>query len=148
LDVLKLTVRGPHDSITITVQKRAYPNSTDFWDGNWLVSPIEFEIGEFAGVVSQAMLRTDEIERFQTSLRDLYERNEGEALLPSLENWIELRMRGDGIGHVEVQGEIRDAASGYGNELSFSLIGIDQTYLPEVLGQLDAILEAYPVIGR
>ena len=69
----------------------------------------------------------------------------GTAEFSTMESQIELLLRGDGIGHVSVEGTVFDQA-GVGNKLSFRL-EIDQTYLPQIVRSLDDVLQRFPVLG-
>lgn len=64
----------------------------------------------------------------------------------TLEEQVVLRVVGDGRGHLERTGELRDIA-GIGNRLIFAL-NFDQTYLPAIRRQLDALIDSYPVLGQ
>jgi hypothetical protein len=55
-------------------------------------------------------------------------------------------MEGDGLGHFAVGCELMDEA-GTGNKLQMSLGTFDQTYVPEILRQLDKIINKFPIQG-
>jgi hypothetical protein len=110
-----------------------------------LTTPITFHIGSFHGVV-EASLMTYELRRFRAELSSLFDTLVGEAQLYSLEGWIRLKFRGDGIGHFDVRGTIKDEA-GTGNELIFEL-SMDQTFLPAILSELDDLDLEFPVVGE
>jgi hypothetical protein len=133
------------DVVTIQVLGRMHANATDFWDGNWLVSPVKLELGAFTGRL-EAGLRVDELANFREQLQVLYRTLEGEARLQSIENWLILVAKGDGLGHIEVVGAAMDEP-GTGNELRFRL-ELDQTYLPEIIDSLAQVEAAFPVLGR
>jgi hypothetical protein len=71
------------DHLTIEVLGRMHPGSRDYWDGNWMVSPITLRIGGFAGRI-EAGLRMDELVGLQVGLEKLLN-GEGAAELESLE---------------------------------------------------------------
>lgn len=132
------------EAVTIRVGGRMHPDATDYWDGNWLLSPIEVVVGGFTGRV-QAGLRADELVSFREQLQELHRTLEGEAKLESLENWLILVATGDGLGHVEVTGAARDEP-GMGNELRFGFTS-DQTFLPEIIDALLQVEQLFPVLG-
>jgi hypothetical protein len=142
---LRVTIPPDEENLTIEVAGRMHPASSDYWDGNWLTSPIHVDIGCFSGQIP-ASLRLDELRRFREQLETFYETLRGEARLESLEHWISLVFKADELGHVRVTGSVRDEP-GMGSTLSFELL-FDQTYLPAVLHQLQQIESAYPVVGR
>jgi hypothetical protein len=41
------------------VLSRSHPGSSDFWDGNWLRTPLSGSLGGFRFEVAQAQLRAD-----------------------------------------------------------------------------------------
>ena len=91
------------EGLTIRIVSRMHPGADDYWDGNWLVSPVEVRVGGFTGRVA-AGLRAEELARLREGLEALYASLEGEARLESLEDWVTLTCRGDGKGHVDVRG--------------------------------------------
>jgi hypothetical protein len=133
------------DQLVITVTGRMHPGRTDYWDGNWLVTPLELRVGGFTGRI-MAALRANELLSFRDQLRTLYDTLTGQATLDSIEHWIHLDFEGDGAGHVAVKGMVKDEP-GMGNTLRLSL-DLDQTFLPMILEQLDEVDRAFPVLGH
>jgi hypothetical protein len=134
------------DRIEIAVLGRAHPGATDYWDGNWVLTPLLIHIGGFTGNIG-AQLRTDELHRFSDGLRHMQHFLDGSAVLASLEHWIELTVTCEPNGHLKVVGVVADRP-GTGNRLSFAIEGLDQTFLPALIDALDAIAREYPVIGQ
>jgi hypothetical protein len=134
---------GEH--VIIEPRRRNYPDCSDYWDGNWIGCTIDVRAGGFRGSVN-ADLRTEEFVSFRDALRDLYDRLAGEAMFETMEHWLTIKIVGDGRGHFEAKCELRDDP-GMGNRLEFAL-AFDQTDLPPVLRDLDAIVAAFPVVGR
>jgi hypothetical protein len=62
-----------------------------------------------------------------------------------MEEWLQIAVKGDGLGHFEVDCQARDAA-GVGNTLKFSLY-VDQTQIPAILDGLHQAIERFPLIG-
>ncbi|MFT6395711.1 MAG: hypothetical protein ACJAYU_000453 [Bradymonadia bacterium] len=134
------------DHLTLTPIWRAYPTATDYWDGNWLRVKLELRAGAFQGK-QEALLRTDEFASFRSELGVLHDTLRGEAVFASLEGWAEVRLVGDGKGHVAATIKVRDNA-GIANSLHFGEgISIDQTDLPRLIDALDGVLRTFPVIG-
>jgi hypothetical protein len=124
---------------------RAHPDSNDYWDGNWLDSNIEINAGAFRGAYG-ACLRGDEFQAFRDKLVPLYTALSGEAEFSSMENWLAIKIKGDGLGHFEAECKARDTF-GSDSRLEFTL-SFDQTQLPEIIKGIDSILEKFPVRGR
>lgn len=130
--------------VDVYVRGRMLPQSTDYWDGNWLESDIAVDVGAFHGKIAAA-LRVDELQRFRKELEVLYLTVAGAARLVSLEEWITLEVKVDAWGHITVNGEVQDRP-GMGNRLLFHIAELDQTDLPPVIEGLTAIEAAYPIL--
>jgi hypothetical protein len=142
---LALTIPGrENDCITIHIVGRMHPGFTDYWDGNWLITPTSVSVGGFKGWV-EAGLRCEELERFRQQLRELHTTLTGTAELTSMEDWLHVQLVGDGLGHVAVTGSVMDRP-GIGNRLEFTF-AIDQTDLPTLIAALDEINQKFPVLG-
>lgn len=142
----RVLLGNPHgEHLSIGLLGRAHPGADDYWDGNWVLSPIAIRAGGFQGTVG-ATLRTTELESFHRELSALYETLSGTAVLDSMEDWLELTVRCEPSGVLAVTGTLLDQA-GHGNQLRFELGGLDQTHLPPVLDELEDCLRAYPVVG-
>jgi hypothetical protein len=131
--------------LTLAIHGRNRPESEDYWDGNWLWCTAEVAAGAFRGSLSN-VVRNEDLIRFLPMLEDLYRRLDGEALFDTLEGWLDLRMIGVGHGQAEVRGSLCDAPVD-GNQLEFRL-ALDQTFLPPLIAQIRAAVEAFPVVGR
>jgi hypothetical protein len=145
--VIRFSSADLDDWVEITIRGRQFPAATDYWDGNWLVSPIEVHVGCFRAVIDAAQLRTNELQWFRDQLGMLYERNDGEAGFASLDGWMSIDVKGDGTGHLVVTGTAADqVGTGHGNTLEFELRGLDQTFHPHWLSALDEALLRFPVL--
>jgi hypothetical protein len=95
------------DHLSIRVLGRVHPGADDFWDGNWLATPIEVTVGGFQGTVG-ASLRAEELQAFRDALKGLHSELKGEAVLESMEKWLTLRIAATSRGRLEVQGTLLD----------------------------------------
>ncbi|GAA2778981.1 WapI family immunity protein [Nonomuraea dietziae] len=134
------------DHVRIQVLDRMHPGCTDFWDGNWLTSPIYVHIGGFTATID-AGLRVDELRDFRVALERLYAQVGGSATLSSTEHWIELTVECHPTGSLSVSGIVADDP-GMRNTLHFVVEGLDQTDLPPLVEALVAVEERFPVLGR
>ena len=137
------TLNGDH--IAIRVVGRMHAGADDYWDGNWLVTPIDVVVGGFRGTVF-AGLRAEELRSFYEALSQVYESLQGEASLSSIEGWLTLQLGVDLAGHVKASGQVVDQP-GIGNELSFKIEGLDQSDVPAIIAALDEVMTFFPVIG-
>lgn len=131
-----------HEFIRLDVISHSYPNLTDSFEGNWFDVKATVKAGGFAGIVS-GQLRADELAFFQTELARLYKTLSGSAKLVTLEGWLSFEITGDGRGHFSCTGELKDGFI-QGNTLSFNL-NIDQTFLPEILKNLEKVESVFTV---
>lgn len=134
---------GEH--ISIRVLGRMHAGTEDYWDGNWLVTPVRVVAGGFRAE-SGAALRAEELRRFREALEQLHGSLQGEAVLESMEEWLTVRLNVDRAGHVAVSGKVRDRL-GSGNELTFKINDLDQSDLPGVIEALNEVETFFPVVG-
>jgi hypothetical protein len=129
----------------LDVQRRGYPLADDYWDGNWLVVDMSIEMWSWRGRY-EALLRADEFERFLEGLRPLQADLVGTATFASMEAWLFLHLTGDGLGHIDVEGDA-SALHENGTNLSFRTT-LDQSFLPGLIRELEAVMSAFPVVGE
>jgi hypothetical protein len=141
-------VVGPRstDCIVLTFLGRTHAGASDFWDGNWLRARLTATVRGFVGDVT-ADLRVDELADFRAQLERLYEVVEADAAFETMERWLDLQFHGDGLGHIEVTGEMYNQAGQMGDSLRFRL-EIDRTYLPSIIDALQAVETEWPILGR
>ncbi|MGW7539425.1 WapI family immunity protein [Amycolatopsis sp. NPDC054798] len=132
------------DRLVITVLGRMHAGAVDFWDGNWLFSPVDLVVGGFTARVP-AGLRAEELRGFREQLAKAYDSFGGVARLASTEEWLDLTVTVAKSGKVAVEGT---AVDGRGNELSFRIDELDQTELPTILDGLASIEAEFPVVGK
>ena len=143
---LTLTVRGAGgDRYEIAVGFRSQSDVEDFDDGNWLACAVRVKAGGFRGDVAVS-LRAEEFRRFRDELRRLNATLTGAATFETMEEWTAVRLVGDGRGHIEASGFLVDGFAD-ANRLAFRL-DFDQTELARMLRELDAVLSAFPVVGK
>jgi hypothetical protein len=110
------------------------------WYDNWLSVDIRIQAGGFQGQVS-AQLISDELVRFASQLRPLYQSLTGVAELSTMEGQLSLRLVGDGKGHIGLSGEVRDRPDG--NRLQFTL-AFDQSELRASIRELERVTSQFP----
>jgi len=116
----------------------------EYYDDNWLTVEIRVQAGGFHGKAKAAII-ADDLVRFATELRPLFETLSGSAKFASMEDQLNLRLVGDGKGHIELHGEIADRA-GIGNRLHFSL-QFDQSQLGASIRELERVTTQFPARG-
>ena len=89
-------------------------------------------------------VRAEEFVAFRDEVAALQQSVRGHAAFHTMEEWLRVEMRGDGRGHIGMRGFVRDPEST--NQLNFNL-DLDQTFLPDILAGLDAMVKSFPVVG-
>lgn len=129
--------------LQILVDNFAYPDSTDFWDGNWINTRIKIKVGGFTGDY-KAQLRNVDFLDFKNGLARLYDKLDGYANFNCLEDYLQIKIKGDGLGHFSADCLANDNPGIYGHELKFS-IDFDQTEIQSLTKMIDDILIRFPI---
>ena len=131
--------------VKLSVAGRSHPDCDDYWDGNWLRATVDVRAGCFRGSVD-GDIRAEELVAFCGQLAKLHQSLQGVAEYDTLEDWLQIRATGDGLGHIEIRCVVLDQP-GIGNKLEFTLAS-DQTFMKQTIYQLTEATKAFPVIGR
>jgi hypothetical protein len=131
------------DYLQILIDNYSYPNSNDFWDGNWINAKIKIKAGAFNGSFI-AQVRNVDFLNFNKGLRDLYDKLDGYANFNCLEEYLEIKVKGDGLGNFSADCIANDKQTIPGNKLEFSL-EFDQTEISSLSNMLDEILDKFPI---
>jgi len=133
------------DHIILEILRRQYPESNDFWDGNWLVAHVEIRGGGVRGRF-ETEIRTEEIAEFLAALARLERTPDATAGLKPIEPTISIEIARDkGEGYVARCEAGRASASP--RPPSFS-IRFGSEELPRLVRELDEIMREYPVVGK
>ena len=112
-------------------------------DIDWLNTEIRISTGAFSGKVA-ACLNILEIKAFLKEMKPLSESLKGKAEYISIEDWLNVKVSGDGLGHFVAKGFVADDPNpDVANRLSF-FIDFDQTFMPKLLKGLQDIVDKYP----
>ena len=115
------------------------------WDKNWINVHVIVQAGGFSGKFSAYVMPID-FKSFEAQLRNLYDKLKGFANFETLEDQIAIRIQGNESGNMLAKCEVMDQA-GIGNKLIFE-IEFDQSYIPNILRQLENIKSKFPVEGE
>src|SRR5690349_4321895 len=107
------------DFLTIKLFGRSHPEATDYWDGNWVRAAVEVAAGGFRGSVG-GDVRAEELASFHDQFIQLQKSLRGTAEFKTMEEWLSIRVPGDGKGHMELRCNIRDQSNS-GNKLDCTL---------------------------
>ncbi len=131
------------DYLQIETTNYSYPDSNDFWDGNWINARIEIKVGGFQGDY-KAQLRNVDFLDFRDGLERLYNKLDGFTNFYCLEDYLKIEVKGDGLGHFSADCIANDNPGIYGNCLEFTL-EFDQTEIHGLTTMLDDILKEFPI---
>lgn len=115
------------------------------WDRNWIRTKVTVKGGKFSGQYIGEFM-TVEFEKFKQELTRLHTNLKGFANFNDIEGYLELKIKGDGIGHFEVHVNACDQPGVNATNLNFSM-GFDQTELSELIDQINRITMKYPIVG-
>lgn len=135
---------GENTKIEIEVFTQSYPESTDYWDGNWLNATIECEIPGF-NAKFDLHIRTDELQDFSDQVKEMARKKAGKAALYNLDGYIEIEAIYEEPGTVNWTAALCYPA-GNGASLKFDF-SADQTSLNQLIKELDEIISVFPVVG-
>ncbi|HVW73048.1 MAG TPA: hypothetical protein VHC39_05380 [Rhizomicrobium sp.] len=108
----------------------AYP------DGPGFRQRVDIISGPFRGSIdASSYAGPGALADFHQQLQAVYESLKGEATLPRCYEDIRMSIKGDGMGHVAVCGEVM-AGRTMAVRLNFSF-GLDQTHLPQIIKSLE-----------
>jgi hypothetical protein len=123
----------------------AYANADLDWDRNWVKGFVKVKAGSFSGEFKADFMIADFVS-FKNNLTKLYDKLNGIATFKTLESQVDIKITGDGIGHLKAECEVIDSA-GIGNKLEFE-INFDQTHVPKILNQLEKIINQFHRLGE
>jgi hypothetical protein len=130
--------------LSLWVQGREFPNSSDFWDGNWLVVRAEMRASGAYVERSGPILTTADIEQFRDDLSAMVDSLVGEATLSGMEPGLSLFLKMQKLGRVEAVVEITPDHLTQHHRFELEA---DQSFLPGLVTACDAILDRFPVIN-
>ena len=133
------------DGLSLWVRRRAIPDASDYWDGNWLTVRATMQVGQSSVTTEGSILMTTDFERFRSELSRMHETLRGQASLSGYEPNLKVALRAGSLGQIGGQVEITPDQLSESHRFDF---GFDQTYLPRLIAACEAILERFPVIGQ
>ena len=107
---------------------------------DWFHAEAIISVNGFKGNITPYFEISD-LNRFYTQLVKLYEKLKGEAELNPIEGQFYLKLIGDGMGHIQVEGKAYTHAT-YGSYLNFEF-EVDQTHLPKLIKSLEQVIQSY-----
>lgn len=133
------------EGLSVWALARAYPNSDDYWDGNWISIHAHVAAPGARIDVAGPWLRSTEVEGFLGQLEVLNRGLKGTAELACIEPFLRVTVACDLVGHIEVTVEATPDHMMQSHRFKFST---DQTCLHPALQGCRAILAKFPVKAR
>ena len=133
------------DGFVLWVHGRQFPDSEDFYDGNWLNVTAHCGAHGASVWVQGAILMLTDLERWANQCETLYKSLEGEAELRSYEPELRVKINStDTLGHLTMHVEMTPDHMNQKHAFDFEL---DQTYLPQLIRDCREIVVTYPIRG-
>jgi hypothetical protein len=132
------------DFLTIRLWGRSRPEAEGYWDRNWITAGVDVQVPGFTASVG-GQLWAEELASFHKELTRVQDSLRGTAELVAMEDWLRIRVEGDGRGHMTCWCFVKNERGG--DTLSCCL-ATDQTFTRFTLAELAAAVEAFPVKGK
>ena len=114
-------------------------------DKRWIKSKITVKGGSFKGEYAADIMSFD-FASFRKNFDSLYDNLSGVAEFYDIEEYLNLKIKGDGFGHFEMKVQACDKPGVDASYLTFSIV-FDQTYIKGISKQLKNITDKFPVKG-
>jgi len=131
--------------LEVTVHGRQFPDSNDYWDGNWLYVSARCDgPGSYASA-SGSFLRVPELAAWLVALKQMSKTLSGKADLETTEPNLALKMVINKLGQIDLSVSITPDHLTQDHRFDFE---IDQSYLAPLIQQLEAVLKEFPMTGK
>ena len=129
--------------LRIWIHGRQFPDSTDYWDGNWLrVTAYCMYPHSAVRIQNDACVRLDELAGLLAGCERMYSTLSGKAELNCMEPHISVEFSASVNGHIGVKLSV---TPDHINETHEYEDQIDQSYLPAIISSCQAIIARYPI---
>jgi hypothetical protein len=131
--------------LQIWVHGRQFPESEDYWDGNWLRVTAHCGAAEAEVWVSGAIIHLGEVAEWLSGLSVCTTNLAGSAGLKCMAPELHVEMQMKDAGKLVMTVNITPDNLAQRHQFNFDL---DQSYLPNVVGGCREVLGKYPLKGR
>lgn len=121
-----------------------YDSEIDY-DRNWIQCKVIVSGGAFSGEYISDLMTTD-FEKFKHELNSLYTNLNSVAEFYDLESAVNIKIKGDGIGHFNAEIICNDSPGIETAQLKYE-IDFDQTFIKGIVKQLNDITRKFPIKG-
>jgi hypothetical protein len=132
--------------LKVWVHGRQFPESDDYWDGNWLFLTARCDGHGSRVSVTDSCLHLSEVKKWKDDLDAFRVSPKGVVELATMEPTLKVKIgeAKSSLGQMDMHVSL--SADHLNEEHTFRSI-IDQSYLPGLSAQLAAILRSYPIKG-
>ena len=131
--------------LRIWVHGRQFPDSGDYWDGNWITVTACCEARGAWVWVTGNFIHLGEIMILLDGSERLYRELEGKAELSCMEPELSLELEFKSQGKIDLSVEITPDNLSQSHSFIFE---IDQSYLPGLISSCQKILQTFPIRGK
>ena len=131
--------------LEIWVHGNQFPDSNDYWDGNWVNITAKCTSKNASVWVKGNILHLPDLKHLMASSENLYNTLKGEAVLPSVEPELTVKLEASNLGQINMIVEITPDHLNQEHKFVFE---IDQSYLPSLINSCKKILGRYPIKGK
>lgn len=134
-----LSICGLH----MWIHGRQFPDSADYWDGNWLrVTAYCIYPHSAVRIQNNACIRVDEVASLLAGSEQMHSTLSGKAELNCMEPYISVELLASTNGHIGVKLSVTPDHIKETHEYEDE---IDQSYLPAIISSCQAILAKFPI---
>lgn len=130
--------------LDLWIHGRQFPDSEDYWDGNWLEITARCSCNSAFVQVRGSILHLSELHKLTSECQQIYASLSGEAHLQCMEPNLGLKITMKNLGRCELSVFITPDHLLQEHNFTFE---IDQSYLSPFVKNLEFILDAYPLKG-
>jgi hypothetical protein len=146
MNSLELEALGEPDleilGLRLWVHGRQFPQSKDYWDGNWLIVTARCSYPQSSVCAHGSIVHLGEIYGLLHATEILYQTLRGQAELCCIEPNLAVELLAQTGGHIRVKISITPE---HLSESHSYTDGFDQTYLPPIIAGCKAILAKFPL---
>lgn len=131
--------------LQIWIHEREFPNSNDFWDGNWLRATVHCSADGAEVWVSGSILHLSEIDSWLQGLEKMSVDLSGKANLECMEPGLNVEMKMESLGQILMKVETTPDNLKQYHSFEFD---IDQSYLLILTENLKNVLCKHQIKGK
>lgn len=131
--------------LMIWIHDRQFPDTTDYWDANWLNVTVYCSKEGSNVKVNGNIIHLSELLQFLSGVKKLNKNLKGKAEMLCMEPYLSATLETGKHGHIDMAVNITPDHLHQKHTFRFE---IDQSYLTKFISSCEATLEKYPIIGK